>query len=721
MSLFGRRQPDSSRPRSSEEREQARREREARRAAREGRPQPPPPALADDDPFGDAAPPAERSGRFTSAPDAFLGDEPRAVEQRGEPPFEPVVDEPLAPQHDDPPAFGDDERLAPGHDDPPAFGDDELFAAGHDDPPAFGDDEPFAAGHDDALEPDEPRSAALPAEDTPRAHEEPRASGLPTDAAPPASPFWDTPSKGAAPPDEALPDPLAPSARRPADPPPAADPAPRGDASPATGDWLADPPAPHEDASSATGGWLADSPAPPDDAPAADPAPREDDPFGLAPAADPGATQPFTPVHEPAEEQPISSLDQATVEFTPDTSLPSPPRATTRPQPPPKPTYGDEHERPVPVRRLANKERKLPPPPPPPGEKPARRGRPRRGRVLGILALLLIAGLAWLAFAVFQPFHGEGGDPVTVRIPQNSTANEVGDLLAEKGVVNSAFVFTLRARLSGANLQAGTYRLPSDSSYSDAIDALEAGPPPARVINLTIPEGRSRREAAPLIEEAGVAGNYLQASEKPTSGFSPRRYGAPRGLRSMEGFLFPATYELKPNATARQLVARQLDAFRENVAKVSMRRARNRNLSTYDVLTIASMVEREASLAKERPLIAAVIHNRLKEGMPLGIDATIRFATRNWSRPLRQSELNIDSPYNTRRRTGLPPGPIGSPGLSSIRAAANPANVDYLFYVVKPCGKGAHNFSATDAEFQKDVEAYNREREKRGGKSPVNC
>ena len=380
------------------------------------------------------------------------------------------------------------------------------------------------------------------------------------------------------------------------------------------------------------------------------------------------------------------------------------------------PRFGDEDERPVPPKRVQR--RTLPPPPPPPGEG-GRRGRPRRGRVLGILALVLIAGAAWLVNTVFQPFKGDGGKAVTVRVPSDSTADEVGDILAEKQIVDSAFLFTLRARLDGANLQAGTYRLKEDSSYGDAIDALKAGPPPPRTIRLTIPEGRSRREAAPLIEQAGLEGSYLQASEKPTADFSLRRYGAPRGVRSLEGFLFPATYELDPGASARRLVAQQLDAFRSNIREVPMRRARARNLSTYEILIIASMVEREASLAKERRLISAVIHNRLRDGMPLGIDATIRFATRNWSRPLKVSELNIDSPYNTRRRTGLPPGPIGSPGLASIKAAANPANVDYLYYVVKPSGDGAHNFSSTDAEFQKDVEAYKREQERRGGKSPA--
>jgi UPF0755 protein len=149
--------------------------------------------------------------------------------------------------------------------------------------------------------------------------------------------------------------------------------------------------------------------------------------------------------------------------------------------------------------------------------------------------------------------------------------------------------------------------------------------------------------------------------------------------------------------------------------------ARRKNLTPYDVVTIAAMVEREASLDRERPLIAAVIYNRLKEGIPLGIDATIRYATKNWTRPLRVSELKIDSAYNTRTHQGLPPGPIGNPGLASLKAAAHPARAKYLFYVVKPCGNGAHAFSSTDAQFQRDVNKYNAARAKKGGKSPAQC
>ena len=131
--------------------------------------------------------------------------------------------------------------------------------------------------------------------------------------------------------------------------------------------------------------------------------------------------------------------------------------------------------------------------------------------------------------------------------------------------------------------------------------------------------------------------------------------------------------------------------------------------------------EREALVPRDRRLISAVIYNRLKDGIPLGIDATLRYALNQWRRPLRVSELRSRSPFNTRRRRGLPPTPIGNPGLPAIQAAANPARTNDLFYVVKPCGNGAHVFSSTDAQFQRDVAAYDRARARRGGRDPSRC
>ena len=169
--------------------------------------------------------------------------------------------------------------------------------------------------------------------------------------------------------------------------------------------------------------------------------------------------------------------------------------------------------------------------------------------------------------------------------------------------------------------------------------------------------------------------------------------------RSVEGFLFPALYEFTASTTAGELVADQLAAFQERWAGIDLRTARARGRTPYDVLSIGSMVERETIAPRERALVAAVIYNRLDRGMPLGIDATIRYGLGiPGTRPLTQEHLRSDSPYNTRRFTGLPPTPIGNPGLASLRAAARPAKVDYLYFVRKP-DKIHHLFTADEAEF----------------------
>jgi UPF0755 protein len=230
-------------------------------------------------------------------------------------------------------------------------------------------------------------------------------------------------------------------------------------------------------------------------------------------------------------------------------------------------------------------------------------------------------------------------------------------------------------------------------------------PPPVvmKTITLTVPEGYSRAQTAELAKEAGLRGDYLEAS------------------KGREGFLFPDTFELERGAPVSDLVQLQLQDFKQRTAKLDMSYARSKNLTMKDVVTIASMVEEEAQLDSERKLIAAVIYNRLREGIPLGIDATVRFATGNYADPLTESDLAVDSPYNTRLNAGLPPGPISSPGLASIEAAARPAKTDYLYYVVKPGTCGMHAFSSSDVEFQADVARYNEAREEAGGESPDSC
>lgn len=345
-------------------------------------------------------------------------------------------------------------------------------------------------------------------------------------------------------------------------------------------------------------------------------------------------------------------------------------------------------------------------------------------RIAGIVVAFLVF---WFVYALFQPFHSGSGDEVQVKIPKGASVSEVGDILLDKGViedpifpVSGSTFFQMRVTLAGkrSELYAGSFTLNENMSYGDAIDALST-PPQKRTVSVTIPEGYTRSQAAQIVEEDGVPGSYTKKTVK-SKFLDPADYGG-KGAESLEGFLFPNTFELKPKAPVGDLVELQLKDFKKQIKKVDMGYAKSKNLTVFDVLIIASMIEDEAGVPKQRKQVAAVIYNRLKDGMPLGIDATIRFHTGNYTQPLTESELNEDSPYNTRENTGLPPGPINSPGLAAIQAAAHPARSDYLFYVNKPNTCNELAFATTEEEFEANVAAYNKAREENGGNEPSSC
>lgn len=358
-----------------------------------------------------------------------------------------------------------------------------------------------------------------------------------------------------------------------------------------------------------------------------------------------------------------------------------------------------------------------------------RAGAPKRKyhpfRIAGVIVLFLIF---WFVYALLQPFHsGSSDEKVQLKVPKGASVSEVGDLLLEKGVIedpilpiSGSTLFQMRVTLAGkrSELYAGSFSLTKDMSYGDAIDALSE-PPAKRTLTVTIPEGYTRSQAAQVVEEAGVPGSYTKKTVK-SKFLDPADYGG-RSAESLEGFLFPNTFEMKPKAPVADLVELQLKDFKRQIKKVDMKYAKSKNLTVFDILIIASMIEDEAGLPKQRKQVAAVIYNRLSDGMPLGIDATIRFYNQNYTEPLTESELNEDSPYNTRENTGLPPGPINSPGLAAIEAAAHPAKSDYLFYVNKPNTCNELAFATTEEEFEENVAAYNKAREENGGNEPSSC
>ncbi|MBV8952511.1 MAG: endolytic transglycosylase MltG, partial [Solirubrobacterales bacterium] len=213
------------------------------------------------------------------------------------------------------------------------------------------------------------------------------------------------------------------------------------------------------------------------------------------------------------------------------------------------------------------------------------------GRIISVVAILLAGALIWFLVELFQPFHGSGHGSVTVTIPADAGSRAIGDQLARDGVISSGFFFELRATLAGqrGQLRSGTYHLRQDMDYASALKVLTTPPPAAKVTNLTVTEGRTRSQIDALLHAQGIQGSYLTATRHSPL-LSPERYGAPGGTPSLEGFLFPSTYQLREPIKIDALIHDQLNTFRQRFAKVNLGFAHGRHLTPYDVLIVASMV-----------------------------------------------------------------------------------------------------------------------------------
>ncbi len=308
------------------------------------------------------------------------------------------------------------------------------------------------------------------------------------------------------------------------------------------------------------------------------------------------------------------------------------------------------------------------------------------GRITSLIALVLAGALIWFVVQLFQPLQGSPHGRITITIPPRSTSSQVGQLLQRGGVISSSFFFELRATLAGerSDLRAGTYHLQLGMTYGAVLTALTTPPHAAKVTNLTITEGQRRQQIGALLRAQHVRGSYVAATRS-SKLLNPRAYGLRHAPPSLEGFLFPDTYQLTDPVQIPVLVDDQLRAFKREFARVSRGYTQRKHLTPYDVLIIASLIEAETPTAHDRPLVSSVIYNRLAVGMTLGLDSTTQYATGNFTRPLTVSQLRSSSPYNTRTHVGLPPTPIGNPGLASMQAAAHPARTNYLYFFAKPC------------------------------------
>lgn len=334
-----------------------------------------------------------------------------------------------------------------------------------------------------------------------------------------------------------------------------------------------------------------------------------------------------------------------------------------------------------------------------------RRESSRGRRVLTVVvSILLVLGLAvggafvWVQRQIDPP--GGPGEAVEVEIPQGSTADDIGRLLAEEGIITSDLVWGWYLRINGGGpFQAGLYELAPNSAMGDVIRTLEAGPRPPDERSFTIPEAFTLPEILDRLadDELGLGFDRATLQQIIDSGEVTSSVLGP--VPSFEGLLFPDTYRVADDANEAAVLRRMVAQLDAVLTQLDVGSAQERfNLTPYEVLIVASLIEEETRIDAERPMVARVIYNRLSQGIPLGIDATSRYEAELAGRSRDEIDFSSDSPYNTRRTQGLVPTPIASPGRASIEAALNPADGPWTFYVLEDA-EGNHFFTDSNSEF----------------------
>lgn len=323
----------------------------------------------------------------------------------------------------------------------------------------------------------------------------------------------------------------------------------------------------------------------------------------------------------------------------------------------------------------------------------------KRSGPSGLTAAAVAIALFAAAFLAVSCSEKTGQGEVTVRIPAGSSTAEIASILKAEDVIASEKELTKKVEEMGVagSLKPGTYRFNRGEPLEGIIEKLTLGIQAPESV-LTVPEGFSITDIARFLAEKTSISEAAYLNATKVNGRQLPLGGA-AGAANLEGFLFPSTYDLDPGIDAVMLVDRQLDRFNTQTASVEWGKAGRLGLNAYQVLIVASLIEREAKIADERALIAAVMYNRLSAGMKLEVDATVQYALGYWKPELTQDDLDIESPFNTRLYKGLPPGPICNPGLDSINAALNPENVDYLYYVATGDREGSHFFTSSYDEF----------------------
>lgn len=329
-----------------------------------------------------------------------------------------------------------------------------------------------------------------------------------------------------------------------------------------------------------------------------------------------------------------------------------------------------------------------------------------RSRILIIVsAVLIFAMIIFLSScSEIVPSQGQSQEmvekkEVEIEILEGMTLTDIAELLEEEDIIDSAFTFRLFVQQEGKekNLLPGKYRIMTGSEYDEVLEKITTAAQ-IETYKIVIPEGFTVKQ---IVERVVESAPFISIADMQQAvDISTYSYPFLEGVGSLEGFLFPKTYEITVDFDAKTIVEMMLSQYQLETGSLDYSFPEENGYSNYDVLKIASLIEREAYIPEERGLISAVIYNRLERGMTLGIDATIRYGLEKWDEPLTVSDLETDSPYNTRIYSGLTPTPICNPGLAAIEAALKPADEEYLYFVVIDEETHEHGFSYTLEEHE---------------------
>ncbi|WP_245237122.1 endolytic transglycosylase MltG [Paenibacillus ihuae] len=335
--------------------------------------------------------------------------------------------------------------------------------------------------------------------------------------------------------------------------------------------------------------------------------------------------------------------------------------------------------------------------------------------VLIVILLLALAGGggAWYIWNGMQPVK-PAGPAVTFTIEKGMGSSEIADLLEENGIIRNGLLFKgyLKWVKEGSSFKAGTYTASPGDTYDQLIARLNAGDVvKEETVVFTIPEGFTAKQVADKLAEAWnqKAEVFLKVIDSGAGLAAADRLGIPVNAElrhRLEGYLFPETYELVKDSTPQEIVEAMLEQLEKKLDSIPDWKTKldKRGLSLHELLTVASLVEREVVVDEERPLVAGVIYNRLNKEQKLEIDATVQYLLDKQKERLLNKDLKVDSPYNTYKNAGLPPGPIASPGLASIQAALEPKASEYYFYVTKKDGSQGHLFGKTYKEHLANIQ-----------------